>query len=231
MNAASIKNERSAQTFFSPFALQKVFEAQFQFFVNQLRVVFKDRPLRTLLWLGTAPGNGVTTVMSQFGLYLATRLSERVLLVDANYGNAGLSGLLNRPSGPGLAEALSGQDGQAMVRETDVPNVFLLPPGDRAAFPKKLSLNADDVRGSLLALAERYGILLIDAAPITSSPETFYLSALADGVMVVAHSEKTRNRVLQATRDQLRDAGANIFAGVLNMRKFHIPPWAYRLLS
>ena len=85
--------------------------------------------------LFTAPsgGEGVSTVVAEFALFVSLRAGRRTLLVDGNFDRPALSALFPSARGPGLRGLLSGAtaDGEA-VTPTGVTNISFLPSGSNA---------------------------------------------------------------------------------------------------
>jgi protein-tyrosine kinase len=210
---------------------QHAFNFPFQLLLNHLQQVSGEKVLGNLLWLGAAPEIGVTTLITEFAKYLTSRLNQRVLLVDANYSSPRLHRIFGVPLEPGFAEVLSGECGPEVIQSTSYSNLFLIPAGDKEHFPRRLGGDGGRVRETISNLRKENELMLLDTAPVVSSAESFYLASRVDGVIVVARSEKTRLQVLQATREQLEEAGASIVGAILNRRKYHIPGWIYQRLS
>jgi Mrp family chromosome partitioning ATPase len=116
-------------------------------------------------------------------------------------------------------------------RIANVERLYVMPAGDKALLPRTLLSGTANVRERLDRLARHFDLVLLDSAPVTMSPESFNLVSKVDGVLVVSMAERTRREVLGATRDQLKQAGAQVLGGVLNRRKFHIPHMLYRWLG
>lgn len=206
-------------------------EFPFQLLLTHLHQINESKRVRTMLWLGNSRGNGVTSLVSEFGRYLVEQAGMRVLLVDANYLNPELHKIFTKPLSPGLGEVLAGTAGEGAISPTTFKNLLLLTAGDREAFSRSVATDTARFRDTLNALATQADLVLLDGAPPTLSTESFYLASKVDGVIVVARSEKTRYQVVEANRKRLEEAGANVLGGILNCKKYHIPEWLYKCLS
>ena len=204
----------------------------FKLLVNYLRQANGGRKVRSLLFLGTSLGNGVTTLVSEFARYLVEEDGLQVLLVDANYSAPSLHALLNKPLSPGFAEILAGTASQEVIHHIGkLPNLLFLTAGDREVFSRSAASDPARFLETINALASRVDLVLLDGAPLTLSAESSYLASKVDGVIVVAKSEKTRQQVVAAIRQRLKEAEANLIGGILNFKRYHIPEWLYQRLS
>ena len=186
-------------------------------------------PPRILMVVGVGYGVGSTSVCAMFGRFLAERLGQKTLLVDANYINRGLSQAFKAENNVGLTDVLAGKTDISDAAFTASATLDILPPGSNTLLPATLLSISKDMRGNVEAMLEGYDLILFDASPLSSS-EAFNLAKLVDGVIIVAQAEKTRRPVLRVTEEQLTQINANLVGTVLNQRKFHIPNWLYRYL-
>ena len=208
------------------------FETGFQFLLNQLLNPTGAHELSSILWTGVTPKAGVSTLLLGFTSYLAGEMGQSILLCDANFQNRALTSQWGLENEPGLADILSGKAQPAdVIRETDLPGLYVLPGGEIKRFPSVIGSHSRKTKDTLQLLSKRFGLVVMDTASPNSSPETCYLASQVSGVLLVAQAEKTRREVLQSTTDRLESVGANIVGGLLNRRKFHIPPYIYRLLG
>jgi len=212
--------------------LIRPFETGFQFLMNQLLKHSGDQEHPSYLWAGAAPKSGVTTVLSSFVSYLAGDMGRSVLLCDGNFQNSALTRHWGLEQAPGLVDVMAGKANPTeAVHETDIPGLFVMPLGDPKLFPSVIggrSLRSGEI---LNLLTERFGLVVLDSAPPSVSPEACYLASQVSGVLLVIQAEKTRREVVQSVKDRLESLGANIVGGVLNRRKYHIPASIYRLLA
>lgn len=186
-------------------------------------------PSRLLMVVGAGPGVGCTTVSIMFARFLSERLGQKILLCDANFTDRSLSGSYELEDKPGLTDVLAGKTNVAGAVASISETLDILSGGKDALLPETLLSFSRSMRGGLDGLLERYDLVLFDASPL-SSPESFNLAKIMDGVIVVAKAEKTRREVLRATKEQLDNVKAKLAGCVLNQRKFHIPSRFYRYL-
>lgn len=177
----------------------------------QLERAGREQPPRTLAVTSPGSGNGKTTLTTALGA-AAARAGRRVVLLDADVQQAGLTFTLGPFRGPALEAALRSAgpvDGQ--LHEGPVDGVRVLP-GD---------LPADDVtalhRGlpALLGrLREASDLVLLDCPPLQDEDGRTAV-ATADGVVLVVAAGTPRQQVEEAVA-VLRGLGLRLVGTVLN---------------
>lgn len=161
---------------------------------------------------------------------IATATNESVCLVESNFDNPMLPGLLGRPNERGLLDALSeGEPIDSYVAATRTTNLWLLPSGLVTASRRRL-LSTDRVREQFHHLRKRYSYILVNGSPLVSDTETVNLARSSDGLILVLEAGSTRREAAQAAVVGLRSAGITILGAVLNNRTFPIPERLYRRL-
>ncbi|MBZ5601269.1 MAG: polysaccharide biosynthesis tyrosine autokinase [Acidobacteriia bacterium] len=170
----------------------------------------------------TSPGasEGKTIVTSNLAIALAES-KHRVLLIDAdmrrprlhkilNVGNNwGLSDLLNEPT------SLENWPIDALVRKTEIPNVFLLPSGPALAHVAGL-LYSERMIELLRKFRGAFDYVLLDTPPILSVADARVLSRLADGVILVVRAGQTGRQTASVAAQRLAEDGTPVLGTVLN---------------
>jgi capsular exopolysaccharide synthesis family protein len=186
----------------------------------------KEEKIKTLLFSSPTKGEGASTVLADFGIFLAGQ-GEKVLLVDANLRSPSLHQRFHLEMENGLAELMLGKAKlPEVVKKTTLENLWVIPSGTAHSNPpffKSLESHVHTMR-------EGVEWLLFDAPPINHFDEAVALLEKVDGVVMVLQAEKTRWEVAQSAKQRLEDSGGKILGVVLNKRKLYIPRWLYRTL-
>jgi capsular exopolysaccharide synthesis family protein len=161
------------------------------------------------------PREGKTTLASQLALSLA-RAGQRTLLVDADLRRASLHHLFGLPCSPGLAELLlEGAELDQAIQTGPLPRLGVITRG--AALPDgTLDMVQDRLRVLLAECKELADIVIIDAPPLLSVPDTLLLSMHADGVLLSALSDLSRLTALHLACQGLDQLGRSIIGVVVN---------------
>ena len=232
--------------------MEKQLHEPFHRLQMNLDMLGHDRPLRSILVVSAAPGEGKSVVTRNLGL--AYRGAGRnVAVLDADFRKATLGGLLDAHEGPGLTDILAGRAsfGQA-VQEVKVPTsqngngadgALAVPAsrtrrvgqpvhGELAVVPAgarhgnlAATLVSGGMRQTLQAATDIYDRVLIDSSPILAAADVLPLLSEVDGVLVVTRvGVSTRDSAQRMLTELKRIPNINIVGVVVN----GIPPRTYR---
>jgi Mrp family chromosome partitioning ATPase len=135
-----------------------------------------------LLFTGSAPGTGTTTVLLNTAITLARQNLRRVVVVDAHLRRAAVAGRLGLSEAPGLRDVLNGRlPVEEAVRATSLPGLMALTAGTADGVPSA-RLAGSAMRSLLKKLQEQYDLVLIDAPHWDGRPEIVALGCACDAV-------------------------------------------------
>ena len=164
------------------------------------------------------PGEGKSTVSCNLATTLAQR-RKRVLLVDADLRCSSIHAQLG--SNPHLSAMH--RDGPAVYQRyqpfPDLPNLTVVSAGFRPAGCSTEILASPEMQGLMATWRAEYDHVIVDTPPVLTFADALVMSALADGVILVARSEVSRIKALLRARDILARTGMNILGFVLNAVK------------
>jgi capsular exopolysaccharide synthesis family protein len=170
---------------------------------------------RTMLITSSHPGEGKTTIVANIAISLA-QTGARVLALDGDMRRPRCHKVLGAQNDVGLSTYLSRDiDLDSVIREHDVPNLFVLPSGPIPPNPSEL-LSSIKLRNLLSDLQDRFDHIIVDSPPVIHVTDALIISPFVEGVVVVVKSNQTpRDAVLRA-KQALVDVNAKIFGVVLN---------------
>jgi capsular exopolysaccharide synthesis family protein len=173
-----------------------------------------ESPPKTVVFTSAVPGEGKTVTVANTAIAFAGMV-DRILLIDADLRRASCSKLLHREPNTGLTEVLTGLcDLKDAIQPTAVKGLFFLSAGVNPPNPSEL-LGSRKMREVLAAVETLYDHVLIDSAPILPVSDTVVLSAMVDGVVLVASSETARKLVRDACH-RMFHVSATMLGVVLN---------------
>jgi capsular exopolysaccharide synthesis family protein len=142
------------------------------------------------------------------------------LLIDADLRRAVIDRTFDIPRSPGLTEFLVGSHTlESVARETDVPNLFILPSGHFPPNPSEL-LGSQQMRAGLEAATKAFDMVLIDSPPVLAVTDASVLSAHVDGTIIVVRLGVSAREAVSRSVSQLRVVNGRILGAVLNAVDF-----------
>jgi capsular exopolysaccharide synthesis family protein len=177
-----------------------------------------DSPPQTILVSSALPREGKTTAAVNLALTLA-QLGDKTLLIDGDMRKPSVARALDLADGKhaGLSSYLAGVSSldQVLVSYPDLTNLSVIPTGPVPPNPADL-LSSYRLAEMIIELRSRFKFIVLDSPPIMSATDAVIMSAVADGVIVVARSGETPKEALTRTRDLLISVKARIIGVVLN---------------
>jgi Mrp family chromosome partitioning ATPase len=172
-----------------------------------------------LQFVGSVPGEGVSTVASSFVEIAASQAGNPVLLIDCN------------PSASNAAGSLSLID--AFLQTGRINEAIHAAPGHlgigiaRLSSTKdaRLNINAASL-GNLFKLAKKiFPIIVLDCPPATLSPESLALARFCNCTVLVIEAETTSRKVVAETKQAIERFDGQIIGVVFNRSKAYLPRW------
>ncbi|MDZ4782032.1 MAG: polysaccharide biosynthesis tyrosine autokinase [Planctomycetia bacterium] len=161
-------------------------------------------------------GEGKTSLSAQLSISLAQCTHAPVILVDADVRDPDMHEIYGLPLSPGLVEVMLGQCSLSeAIHPTAAKNVYLLPAGRANAHPHIL-LHQDRLRELLDELRKEYRYVVLDTPPVLAVGESLSVCKLADGVLICALRDVTKQSQVQVLQQRLRMAGAKTLGVVLS---------------
>jgi len=149
---------------------------------------------RTILVGSGKPGEGKTFCAINLALSLSAEKDAEVLLVDADFAKPDVMKSLGLDDSIGLLEILDDPtlDSEACIVRTDVPQLSLLPAGQRTHADTELlaSDRTGEVLDRLLA-ANPKRIIVFDTPPALAASPASVLALLVGQVMLVVRADRT----------------------------------------
>jgi receptor protein-tyrosine kinase len=162
----------------------------------------RQKLLKTLLITSSIQDEGKSILAANLAVSLAT-MQKRVLLLDGDFYESGLSSLLG-------AEQFSGLENwwrtnrpvvNYLTKMKDLP-LWLLPAGK--PFPQTLEMLQSPRLSDLLhGLAAAFDCVIIDSPPLAPLADASIWARLADGALLVARLKHTPTRVLTKVIESL----------------------------
>jgi capsular exopolysaccharide synthesis family protein len=196
---------------------------------DELKIHFLARyagdSVKSVLIIGSARGDGASTVAYNFAASLAQDADVRVLLINADMRTPTRSASrIDASPTPGLA---------VLARaETDAPvparrgNLHVLPSGRGHVDPAVL-FQSKRFDAFMAQVCQQFDFVVVDGPPLEGGPEAIALSAKLDGVILVIDAQHTRRKTALRTKQRIEEVGGRVLGVVLNRRRYFVPRWLY----
>ncbi|KQL39942.1 hypothetical protein AN960_08190 [Bacillus sp. FJAT-25509] len=162
-------------------------------------------------------GEGKSTTVANFAISLA-QLGKKVLLIDANLRRPTLHISFNTSNFVGLSNILLGKtDLEEVIVKTEVNGLNLLPCGPVPYSPADL-LGLETLKDLINKVTEEYDVVLIDTPPALEFADTKIIASNCDGLILVAHWGKTKNKEIAFAQKKLSNS-IKILGVVMNEKK------------
>lgn len=199
--------------------------------VPTLMQISSERSIETVLVTSCNPAEGKTTTAIALALAAATKIDQRVLLVDCNPIRPVLAKLFGCSPAPGFHDLLCGKaEPGEVIQTTSVSRLHLTSFGsvEHSGFN---AYTAQNIRSKLRALSDSifggYDLVVVDGDSGADQPDLSVSAGAFDGVILVLQCESTRWEVAQHYESRLSAASASMIGTVMNRRKFYIPKSLY----
>lgn len=174
------------------------------------------KSIQVLAVSSAVPGEGKSSVASQLAVSLARATGSPTLLIDGDMRSPDLHRIFQIELGPGLADVLTGghRISKCINREFN-DQVHILPAGTLTKSPHKL-LGRDRFKSVLNWARRHYDFVVVDTPPILAASEAMVMSCAADGTLLCAMRDVSREDHVKTTYNRLSAVGANPIGTVLS---------------
>ena len=186
----------------------------FRILRTNLKFASVDKPFRSILITSPGPQEGKSETVANMAAVIA-QAGTRVIVVDCDLRYAEQHEIFGLKNENGITNVLAGgTDINKVLRKTSMPNLQVVSAGTLAPNPSEL-LQSEKVKDLLGQLAQMCEVLIIDSPPLLIRSDAAVLSSMADGVILVIKTGKTKVDSLVEAKDRLEQAGARILGTVM----------------
>ena len=181
---------------------------------------------KVILITGPAPNVGKSFVAVNLATVLAGT-GKRVLLIDADFRRGQVNRLLRIDNSFGLSDLLTRDSGMDLpVRQTQIPNLDVLPTGARPRNPSELLMQPrfGEIIGEL---SKRYDFLVIDSPPVLAVTDAAIIGKLASTTLLVVRAGTHHMREIEQSVKHLGRAGVTPDGVVFNGMTFSKSGYGY----
>lgn len=174
-----------------------------------------DQSLKTMVVCSANAKEGKTTTVIYLGITMA-QSGQRVLLIDTDMRRPRLHVSTGVAREPGLSNLILGDDNyDEVIKETTVPNLYILPCGPLPPNPAEL-LMTKRFETVLAELGKRFSRIILDSPPLQPVTDAVVLAKRAEGAILVARSGSTGRDELKRAARMIRTVGGSVLGIVVN---------------
>ena len=173
-----------------------------------------DEEIRTIVVTSSEPGEGKSTTAGNIALSFA-QAAKKTVIIDCDLRKPSLHKKFKISNIGGLSDILIGKEKIDDVihhfnEELDVITSGKLPPN-----PAEM-LGSRTMERLLVALKERYDIIILDTAPLQAVTDAQILSTKSDGIILVVRAHATKRESVIQAKGLIEKVGGKILGTVLN---------------
>jgi non-specific protein-tyrosine kinase len=183
---------------------------------SNIQFMSVDRPAKIIMVTSPTPGEGKSTTVANLGVVMA-QAGLKTIIIDADLRRPVQHQIFQVPNLSGLTDLLCSPELEINnhLKKTSVPNLQLVTCGILPPNPSEL-LGSQRLGQLLVSLNKIADVVIFDSPPVMAVADAVVLSNRVDGVVLVTQAGKTRREVARQAILNLKQAGANIFGGILN---------------
>ncbi len=183
---------------------------------DQARLGAEARPAddhaHAVMVVSPSVGEGKSTCVANLAAAFGES-GKRVIVLSCDLRRPAIDTYLGAPKdAPGVVEVLAdGKDLAAVVCDTGIPNVRIVPSGRPISNPGELLTHGADLLGAARRMAD---IVVVDTPPVLATDDMSAMIPLVDDVVIVGRAGSTGTEAARRATERLTRLGAPI-AGVV----------------
>ena len=175
----------------------------------------RNNNLKTLLFCGSEPGVGTTTVTINLAMSLA-KGNNKTLLIDSDMRKLATHKRLGEKMLLGLSDYLSETANRTdIINQTNINNLDYIACGTSTGKSAKL-LNSHNLDKLISSLYENYNFILFDSPSLNAVYDAVALSVLVDGIFIITELGKTTKSNINKMIKALSGANNKILGILIN---------------
>jgi capsular exopolysaccharide synthesis family protein len=200
----------------------------FQSLSDKLSVLFRDESINTVMVTDSEGSIEAPIITSNIGMLLANNTGRRILIIDADFRQSAVTGILNVKNDMGLADVFEKNIPITNAIINVEPNLYILPSGQTSVNPV-IILDSPKIGQIMSKLKDQFDLILISCPDLRNYTDALILSSLTDATVIVINEGKVRKQIFDNAIAPLKQRQVNILGIILSNRKYVIPSLIYKI--
>ncbi|MGI6454971.1 MAG: hypothetical protein ACOX5R_05040 [bacterium] len=185
---------------------------------------------RVIEFISSMKGEGSSSLIKEFGMFLADQLNLSVLLFDAHRIRPQLGKRLSIHCSSGWDEVIVRQKPTWSAITQVGKRPLYITQASSAASHEFAFIRSELVIDFIRNVKPAFHVILVDSAPIWNGEEAIDISPIIDGSILLVEAGKTKSVLVKKSINYLKSNRTNVLGAVLNKREYPIPNWLYNRL-
>lgn len=174
-----------------------------------------DRPLKTIVFTSSSPGEGKSTIAANYAVTL-TQAGYNVLLVDCDMRNPTIHKIFGLKNDTGLTNILVGLTPfQKAIHTGWVERLNIITTGPIPPNPAEL-IGSPKMDKFIEDISQKAGIVLFDAPPVVPVTDAQLLASKVDGVIMVVDVGAISKEMANKAKELINNVNGRILGCVMN---------------
>ncbi len=187
----------------------------FRLLRSRMQFILKEATAPVILVTSAMPADGKTfSAISLASVY--SMLGKKTVLVGFDLRKPKIYHDFDLSNEKGVSTWLIGKDNlKEIIQKTSFDNLSVISSGPVPPNPSELTA-LEKTRDLIRILRDEFDYVVIDAAPIGLVSDTFYLTPLADAILLIIRSNKTLRSIFEKTITEISNSNVNGISLVIN---------------
>mgnify|MGYP005725493455 CR=1 FL=1 len=199
---------------------------------TKLLFMNRSKDLSSFLMTSLRPNEGKSLTSANLAITFAQQKIS-TLLVDADLRRGVLHNVFGNRKKPGLGDFLISkatidyENVSKLVQKTIIPNLYMVTTGSPIPNPTEM-LGSERMISLLNIFKSRFGMVILDTAPLQASSDAAILSTVMGGAVIVVRAEYTNVEHLNQKLREYPNMQDNVLGLILNMVKTDLKKEKYQ---
>jgi len=195
----------------------------FRLLRSKMQFILKEAKAPVILVTSALPADGKTfTAMNLASVY--SMLGKKTVLVGFDLRKPKIYHDFKLDNEKGVSTWLIGKNNlKEIIQKTSFDNLSIISSGPVPPNPSELTA-LEKTRELIHALKNEFDYVVIDASPIGLVSDTFYLTPLADAILMIIRSDKTLRNIFEKTIAEISNSnvkGISLVINDISLKKTH----------